>query len=418
MNKFVIIIILIIFLFSCSTDTKSSNEPINIKNILIEKSSNRMPRESEFQVDLELKAIVSDTNLKQDIQYKWIIEYVKLDIKDDLTGDISSTGSKTSNYFFIDVDKNPLNAILSVYKEGYYKISLSASNVSDTKFYSIMVRIGDPIFPNLYVKFNLPKLKKANKTDFKGQFYIGLNNGKYKSKMNITEIKADDVLDGWYKTGMTVNPFESFYMETGTHVIDGKPQYICSINKKDIPKEVDNLVYDFQGIKEKQISSSLLVIKDINANSILTIYNNGKDKWDRGEMFLSCLAWGYDENGKDQFLYFENKLNNANRIITNYLNKKYLVKIFIGSIGIKLFNNDYYIFFGPEGIESDEFDSQKQRDIPGLPYGYLIGKLGENGTEFPIGNGYSYVYSDNIKIYSQNKDNDFSIDQSSDNGQK
>ena len=415
LNKFVLYFIIIIFFlsFSCSTDTKKNDEPIEIKSIQIEQSHNRMPKESDFQVDLELHGIVNEENLKRDIQYKWLIEYVKLDIKSFDTSNDLTVNYRDINYY-IDIDKNPLNAILSVYKEGYYKITLSASNINETKLFSIIVKIGDPELPNLFVKLNIPKINKADKNDFRGRFFLGFNNGNNVSQIDITELPSSSMMDEWYKTGIKINPFESFHLEAGTHIIDAKPVYICSLNKTGIPREIDGLLYDFQNIKEKQIKTSPLILKDLDTNTILSIYKTGKEKWSRGEIMLSYLTWGYDENKNDQFLYFENKLNNTNKIATTYINTKYLIKIFIGSVGVRLFDYDYFVYFGPEGIDSEEFDVNKEREIPGLPYGYLIGKLGKDGTPFPIGNSYDYINSNNLKIYYKNTKDTFVEDLSDD----
>ena len=87
--------------------------------------------------------------------------------------------------------------------------------------------------------------------------------------------------------------------------------------------------------------------------------------------------------------------------------KIYLAKIFIGSMGHRVIPNNYYVYFGPEGLDSPELDPKNNRDFPTLPYGFLIGKLGKNGKPFPIGNRYSYSYSNKIDIYEQDSNKNF-----------
>ncbi|MCG8570814.1 MAG: hypothetical protein MJB14_11805, partial [Spirochaetes bacterium] len=78
--------------------------------------------------------------------------------------------------------------------------------------------------------------------------------------------------------------------------------------------------------------------------------------------------------------------------------KVYLAKVFIGSFGHRVLPNDYAIFYSPEGTNTNEFDHTFQRDVPTLPYGYIIGKLGQRGDVFPIGTNYQYSFQDNAPI--------------------
>ncbi|HPO50364.1 MAG TPA: hypothetical protein PLO89_08590, partial [Spirochaetota bacterium] len=104
--------------------------------------------------------------------------------------------------------------------------------------------------------------------------------------------------------------------------------------------------------------------------------------------------WGYDEDGNDAFNFVEKNINEANEVVTSYFDNKYLVKIFIGSVSQKVFSNDYYISFGPEGSDIEELDVKKKRDFTGLPYGYLLGRIGVDGAVFPV--GISYYYSPSL----------------------
>ena len=92
---------------------------------------------------------------------------------------------------------------------------------------------------------------------------------------------------------------------------------------------------------------------------------------------------------------------NKNTISTNFNYPNiYLSKIFIGSFGHRPLNNNYFIFFGPEGANIDELDPKNEKEFPSLPYGYLMGRLGDIGEPFPIGNKFNYNYNNKIEILS------------------
>ncbi|OHD06331.1 MAG: hypothetical protein A2086_13985 [Spirochaetes bacterium GWD1_27_9] len=414
MFKFTSYIFILLLLLSCSTDQKDKEIPISITNISIKKSENKTPKESEFQINLDLEGIVSEENLKQtDIQYKWGIEYIEMDInnadsKKDISTDILYSHFK-EDYYFLDVSKNSLTSLLSVYKPGYYKISLYGSNINETKVRSVIVKVGNPEPPELNLKLNIPKIKSEMSS--KGSFFISYSNSKSKNKFeDIIEIKASDLSSDWYNTGIKINPFLSFNIIAGTHILDGENDVKTIKSITNFSNEKDTLFYDFQETKEKKVSLLPIVLNDIDSNTIFSIYKNDNIKWYTGNIYVSFLVWGYNEDArKDEFIFFENSINQENENISSYFNNKYLVKIFAGSYGLKVSNSDYFIYFGPEGINVDELDISKERDFSGLPYGYLLGKLGTDGKPFPIGASYSYINSTQFQIYSEDKFNNFVI---------
>ena len=77
-------------------------------------------------------------------------------------------------------------------------------------------------------------------------------------------------------------------------------------------------------------------------------------------------------------------------------------------------NRDYrytLVFVGyknqPDGTNIEELDPKNQREFTSLPYGYLLGRLGEEGKPFPIGLNYTYRFANSIPIYIQDKSNNF-----------
>ena len=110
--------------------------------------------------------------------------------------------------------------------------------------------------------------------------------------------------------------------------------------------------------------------------------------------------WKEDNTEYDKFIYLKKELNNNITKISMNLSNIYLSKIFVGSFGHRVPFNNYYIYFGPEGTNLDELDPKNTREFPGLPYGFLLGKLGEDGVIFPISNEYDYETNQILKVLS------------------
>lgn len=423
MNNYInyIIITLIFFfnLLSCATDklSNNSNGTIKIDKIKANKVENRAPKESDFQVEIELSGIVNDDTLKQDIKYDWSIQYIKSDISDNYISNISKDNLTSDNYlgkkyekgyYFLDISNDPLNALLTAFQPGYYKIILQATNSNETKEQSIILKIGDPNIPELFVKINIPKLKNPEQSDFKGKFYLKLNNDLENiQEEKIVELNAKDLMDNWYNTGYSINPFNSFTIQAGTYLLNTEPVSIFSFNQGSLENNNDKIIYSLNGGSQEIINTTPIVFKKIN-NSIntVTISKIGIKEWKEGEIFLSFLSW---INDKDEFKYFEKKLTSINKSLTIDLNNSYQTKIFVGSLG-HLVSNRYFIYFGPEGTEAEELDPKGLREYPGVPYGFLLGKLGPEGKVFQIGNNYSHTYDEKIEVYSLDDSNTFQIE--------
>ncbi|HOJ63947.1 MAG TPA: hypothetical protein PLE45_05955 [Spirochaetota bacterium] len=451
-RKYNFIIFLLLFLLGCATNEKEEEKPIVIEKIELFPSINRTPRMNFFQTDIEIVAKMSADNLNQDIFYEWFIEEIKLDIQSnldniykekdkikykenikDLSNDTAedSTNDKESREilekisslqkekkkinYYLYTSKNPLNCMISIFEPGYYKITLRATNTKEVKEKSLILKVGEPELPELFLKLNIPDINtyfdNSNDNDntndkniskLKGKIFVKFESLFDKeNKKDFIKIEGENFINGWYNTKIKVNPFYSFKITAGTHIVEGDDNilYIASLNKIALPAGYDNIYFDFLDKKANSVLTSPITLKNFDKNNIFTIYKKGTKKWKEGDIFLTYLMWGFNNEKKEEFIIFENMLNEANKSITTYLDNKFLVKVYIGSIGIRSRNNDFFIFFSPDGLDTDEFDTKKTRDFPGLPFGYLIGKLGENGKEFPVGSGYSYLSPNNIPIF-------------------
>ena len=212
--KLFLYVFFIITLFNCST-VEEDEPPILIEDLKVSKVENKVPRDNYYQCDLELTAVMGEKNREQDIEYKWLVEDMKMDIflesDDNLerTTDLILRNYKRDVYF-IDVSNNPLVSILSVYTPGYYKLTLIASNINETKYRTVVIKVGEPESRDLYFKLNIPSQGFEDNIDlksdiYKGKFYYTLYNRRDKIKLtdeNIFEVNAKDMSGDWYNTGV------------------------------------------------------------------------------------------------------------------------------------------------------------------------------------------------------------------------
>lgn len=427
MNRFnfiknIFIFSILALLIACSSETQTEDAPIDIKSLNANYVEDRAPKENDFQIEIELLGSVSDANLKQDIYYEWYVEYIKLDIdknanplenieQDDETNDVKilvNNDKYLEGYYFLDVSKNALTAMVSIYVEGFYKVTLQASNENETKDYSIILKIGEPKLPHLFTKVNIPAIEKVKPEDFKGSFYLTLGTEKNDNR-KIHKLNANKMMDDWLDTDITIDPFKSFSFITGTHIIDNKSKTICSLSNCDLSSIDPSISYSINDYEPLPVTISPILLKDLTNSITISLEKSKNQIWSQGNIYLSYLLWGLNEEKKDEFTFFEELLNNENPKITTEIINKYLAQIFIGSFGHRMILNKYYIYFGPNGTDTDEIDPKNKRDYTGLPYGYLLGKLGPKGQVFPIGNEFSYDYQNDIKTYHLNENNHFII---------
>ena len=410
LSRFLASLLLIFVLFCCSTSEEDEEAPIQLQGITMTSAVSRAPSESAYQQDVEFFLKVSEKNLKQDISYTWYVEEVEMDIRlpeneDDLTADDYTAATKSGSYF-IEKSGNPLDVMISFYKEGFYKVTVVAGNLIETQQKSVIIKVGEPEFPTLQYKFNFPQTD-LTADDFAGGFYCSYT-GAADDESNdvVTFVPARDIAAGWFDTKIHFNPFSSFSITTGTHVVEyNKSQHIVSLGNNSLLAGVDGLYYDTDKTKMNDILISPVLLKNIKSDWTFKIYRKGSAVWTDGTVRVSSLMWGTDEHDNPVFESVDNVLDSEHTSLTIALHSKFLAKMFIGSMGYKVPNNEYRVYFSPDGIDSNEFDIKKEREYPGLPYGHLIGRLGRTGKTFPIGVGYSYSSIDTTPIYEYSKEN-------------
>ena len=409
LSVFLTAFLMVFVLLCCSTAEEDEEAPIQLQGITMTPAVSRTPSESAYQQDVEFFLKVSEKNLKQDISYTWYVEEVEMDIRlpeadDDLTADDYTSATKSGSYF-IEKSGNPLDVMISFYKEGFYKVTIVAGNLIETQQRSVIIKVGNPEFPTLQYKFNFPNTDLSS-DDFAGGFYC-LYTGAADDASNdvITFVSAKNVAGGWFDTGIHFNPFSSFSITAGTHVVEyNKSKHIVSLGKNSLLAGIDGLYYDTDKTKMNDILISPVLLKNIKSDWTFKIYRKGSAVWTDGAVRVSSLMWGTDAHDNPVFESADSILNSEQTSLSIALHSKFLAKMFIGSMGYKVPNNDYRVYFSPDGIDSNEFDIKKERECPGLPYGHLIGRLGKAGKTFPIGVGYSYNSSDTTPIYEYSKE--------------
>lgn len=404
-KKFIIRTILLFFLifliFSCAVEKDQENVSIKIKKISFKEVQNRVPKESDFQVDLEFNAIVSDETKLIPVQYQWNVEYLKLDemLDNSYFTNKNYFNQKTkSGYYFLEVSNNPLNALLSVYKEGFYKVTFVAYNTKETKEESLIFKVGSPDLPELNVKLNFPKLTKLSKDDFKGKLYLYIKNKE--NNYNLT-LNAGDIAKTWYNTGIKIDPFSLIEIKSATHFLTNGNTLIpvfLSFNSND-----ENYLSILLNDKKMEKITLPLTYSTSNESFIIKMKKEGNLKWEEGNIFLSLFVWSNEKNQLDSNMYYEEKiLNSKVDLISFSIPPKSYSKIFIGSLGHKLPGSNYWIYFTPEGLISQEFQNS-ERDVSTLPYGYLIGSLGDSSSIFGIGSSFYYVFPSYTPVYEKDK---------------
>lgn len=422
MKKFIRYIVIILLLSSCAVSNNNLESESAVLGIRPAVSNRVVPRESAFQVELELNGVVNEAALENsEIYYDWSVEELALDIKDSFSEKIADQSADRESIevpnFLIEPAKNRLNCYLSLYEPGYYKVTLNSQSGVFTTKSSIILKVGEPKMPELYTKVNIPPQENLNASGYRGGFFLDIKGEQLAERFTL---KASTLKDGWHNTGIALDPFSSFTLLAGTHIAtyqDGEENTIStlySLGRESSGNLTGNLKYSFSGSEEgEEFTLSPLLFSEKKRRNAVAVYKDSKTSWE-GTVYLTLLTWGLDNKGHEKFNSKELHISNSSpRRILN-LNNYFLAKLFAGSYGHKIANgnansaNNYFVYFSPEGVNSRDFDLDNKRDIPGLPYGYLLGRLGEQGKTFPIGRMFSYYYSDTTPIYVL-KNNKFSL---------
>ncbi len=407
--KTLIYLFLIFIIISCSSEENAKLDPIVINGINFSDASGAVPKEKPDQIDIYLSADIGDKNSARFISYDWEIEKLTLDVDgiSDNTADNLLRGLTDDNKgYYLDVLKNPVNAILTIFIPGYYKVIIRAYDEDDYKEYTSVIKVGEPSIPTFRLGLNLPPALKLQKgeEEFAGKLFYKVI---YNSGATVEgEAKVSDFGRDWYDTGLQLNPLEDFTIIVSAlkskRLVEKETEIVLTnIQSDNVSNKHTNLMplfFEFNG-QRNLLKESFLVFNKITVNTILKFDIGDVELADDSRIFVGYLTWSYDSKNKQTFSFLSDTIDSNIGQIERFFEDKFLIKSFIGNMGIKQANSNYYIYFTPSGVSSTDLDPTGNRPFVGHNYGAVIGKLGVNGKAFHVGSLYEHRPMINYPLY-------------------
>lgn len=347
------------------------------------------PTETEDQMNVELAVNLDQFTILQDIETTWSVEKLKYDVK-EYSLDIGIDETDDTGYY-LEPGKNGTTAYVALYDEGSYRIKYSVTNFIDMKTMEFIIINGTPDYPELHVALNIPENDDDQSSDYTGTFDIEVGSCDTTSDLLSHTLATEKLSDGWFNTGIKINPMEPFFINAGMRVkkvgdkdgvIVNDPAKIISVKSGGSVVSVFNDQIDIDPASSTVIS--LVDVKRIPLNNLFYVVN----------------YWGND--GKRE--YYKYKIDKvAGSDLPVYVKFDgvgvYLAKMFIGNIGVKVNDTDSFVYFTTDGVRTASVDPKIRRPYPGVSFGHLIGKLGIDGRVFPIGANFSYKITQDKVTY-------------------
>jgi len=384
MRVFSVILFVIFLVFACSESSTNKDETLKVVSLTPVKNQTLYPIEKPDQINL---VVTAKTNIEPDNEtiIDWKVEKLKDDIDSSYVIEHKSNENLSTGFIIQKTDKKN-EIILIIFEKGYYKVDFSISNFSNTDTITAYIKNGENLYKNLYLKLNTPEINKTTNTSkIKGYLSYNLIDSDNTSDI-INTVRTYDLLNDWYDTKREVDITKDFQIITGLDYIEenieDKTKSIKKVANLDslITIENSNLFNDIIDISDKE---------DIN----ILINNNNKLS---NNIYLTLYSWFSEENVR-KFKVENNTYTPESFPISLKQNKNaYISKYSIGYMQVYDNNIDSYASFTSTGLNSSIIDPKNKRIFPSLPYGYLLGKLGKDGSAFAIGSKFDYK-SDNIK---------------------
>jgi hypothetical protein len=388
--------IFIAFILSCAAEEEKNGDSFGVESItpyFVDSNGDEM--RFEFQANL-----IEDSYI-QELSQSWEIEKISLE-----NYPFHSMNSNKKNQIlensinndFVYETKNDEDGKISAlfYKPGYYKVSYSITDYAVTQKKDLILKVGNVEFPELYLSLNIPPEEKDVSNDYIGSFEIFAGN--IDVTADYIDIKLAEMKSSWYNSKIKINTTKQFEIKSGISFsienkeddtvikkfvafsdfiqIQGKDTYEYFNNK-----EIDITNYPIEvSIKKHLINDNDDILYSTKNPFYFSILNFFDDV--EGKSFFESLYGTFD---LDKFPY---KFEKANKNIISS-------NLFIGTSGIYFRKSKYTVCFSSDGIISEVVDSDKKRPFPTYPYGYLLGRLGQNGKVFPVG---KYFLSDLKKM--------------------
>ena len=401
--------IFFLLLIGCSTEENKEVESIRLSGIEITDASLIVPKENEIQYDVLIKPIIENTD-NIPLLYEWQVNQIIIEnINSDQTTDSAQIISRE---YFLDIANDGKSAILSSFKDGYYKITLSVYDYIEYKETALIIQLGQPVNPELYVSFNLPPTNQnSNNSVFTGKIFY-----QFKDEFNtseLTSLNADIIGNGWYNTAIKVNPLRGFGIHFGSLITNNKTdddtiiKEIATIDSIETNQFRTTPLSFLNGLNRSIMINNRLEFKENIIDQTVSYSLPDNTDISDGSLFIGALTWGFNDKNVREFNFISSIINSENIKVTQTYRNKFLIKVFAGSIGIKPANSNYFIYFTPAGINSNDIDPNSLRAFPGAPYGAIIGRLGTEGIPFHIGSFYEHSVYITDPIYSINDNKEF-----------
>lgn len=385
-----IFIIYVFILVSCSDNNDDSVNEIKLLNVGPVSSSDSFPVETKEQLNVEFAANVSQNSLTDELVSSWQIEKIKPDVLDvslETSAENIMAANEKNDGFFMEISEDGLKALVAFYERGSYRITYTVTNYSDTKSSEFIIKNGEPECRDLYVALNIPAERSDATTDYKGIFAIQTQSSDGTS--DSISINLDALRDSWYDTGLQIDPLRSFDLRAGILINSDE-------TNKTVILSLPQLLQLQRGSENALLSNEPI---DIETDIVSLVQVDEKQLFSSA-LYASNQYW-WNDGTQERYGFRDSMFYQADlpfQVVST--EGAYLAKLFVGNIGIKPENSSAFIYFSLEGVRSSSVDPRNKRPYSGLPYGYLIGKIGAEGTVFPIGYAYSSQASNDLPVYS------------------
>ncbi|HBD92884.1 MAG: hypothetical protein A2015_13665 [Spirochaetes bacterium GWF1_31_7] len=387
-KRFLLLIIVSLFSVSCA-DPESEIGEVSILSVKPVGTHDIQPLETSDQLNVEVVAVLDKLTDSALTTSTWIIEKIKYDIDDEslkTESIISSEDSETA--YFLETSKDGLTAFISFYHHGSYRVTYSVTDYQVVKNYSIIIKNGEPEFPHLFLSLNLYENEKNKILEYRGAINLEVSG---ESGVNIiNDLTVDRVGSSWYDTDISLNPLKSFTIQSGIPVV-----------YDDNTNDIQLLSID-QILKISDESGELTEIKsqiDVTGNK-LTIDLIDKKSFILSDVYTVLHYWIKGEKD-DEYKFLTKTIKGDEYPVFEEIEDDgvHSAKLFIGNIGVFYSNTRTFTYFSVEGLRNSFVDIKNIRPFPSLPFGYLVGKLGDSGIPFPIGASYEFIEKTSEPVY-------------------
>lgn len=392
------IFIMFMFMFACASEEEKTSNDFGVRDITPYFTGGN---EDSCEMRFEFQANLTDKTYALDFSQNWEIEKISLENYNFYSGTLNNktvekNDNKIINNDFIYENKNDdLSRISAIfYKKGYYKVKYFITDYINTQEKELILKIGDVDIPDLYLSLNIPAIERDVSNDYVGHFEISAGN--IDATPDYVDIELKELKKPWFNSKIKIDSLKQFAINSGVS-FDIK-------NKKDEVLSNNFIVFsDFIEIQKKGEDFFFtneeidITNKQIEISIKNYVYEEERFFYEmKNPLYFSILNFE-EKDGKSFFrsLYDTFDISRSPCKFQKMDKNVISSSLFVGTAGVYFKKSDYTVCFSTDGVVSEIVDVDKKRPYPTYPYGYLFGRLGENGCVFPIG---KYFLSDSKKM--------------------